>query len=125
MSAIQWSPAAWGGEAARPAVLARSFSIAKPPAPLVNRILVPTPKPTRTRLWEISAWMHCSIVGTCLATADLRHLLVRLGLAAPDVSDHAAHKIGVTTNQVQHGCRASSIPDAGDFVRRGLRLFRQ
>ncbi len=97
MSVIQWSPAAWGDLAAPPAALTRTFSVRVPPAPLVTREApAHQAAPTRTRLWEITPWMHCSIVGTCLATGDLRHLLVKLGLAAADVDDHAAHKMGVT-----------------------------
>jgi len=98
MSVIQWSPAAWGGQRARPAGLPHAFTVAMPPAPLVNRPAAEPASPprTRTRLWELAAWMHCSIVGTCLTTAELRHVLVKLGLVQPDISDHDAHKTGVT-----------------------------
>ena len=29
----------------------------------------------RTRIWEFDASLHCSIVGTCLTTTELRHVL--------------------------------------------------
>jgi hypothetical protein len=45
---------------------------------------------------ELAGMLHCSIIGTCLTTADLRRLLVRLNVAQPAVGDHEAHKIGVT-----------------------------
>ncbi len=98
MSVIQWSPAPWGGIGAQPAGLARSFNTPMPPMPLVTRDIVPAlnASPTRSKLWEITTWMHCSIIGTCLSTAELRQLLVKLHLAGADVSDHEAHKIGVT-----------------------------
>ena len=70
----------------------RSLNLASTP---MEHSPVATPR-IRTRLWDISAWMHCSIVGTCLTTTDLRQLLVKLGLATPSINDHDAHKIGVT-----------------------------
>jgi hypothetical protein len=36
----------------------------------------------RTRLCELSGHLHCSIVGTCLSTAELRHILSKAGMAA-------------------------------------------
>jgi hypothetical protein len=51
---------------------------------------------TRTKLWELAGMLHCSIIGTCLTTEDLRHLLIRLNLAQPGIDDHEAHKIGVS-----------------------------
>lgn len=51
---------------------------------------------SRTRLWELASTLHCSIIGTCLPSAELSRLLVKLNLASSAVDDHAAHKIGVT-----------------------------
>ncbi len=46
----------------------------------------------RTRIWELSALFHCSIVGTCLSTGDVRHLLTRLGVeGARELSEHEIH----------------------------------
>jgi Uncharacterized protein conserved in bacteria (DUF2325) len=52
--------------------------------------------PTRTKIWELMETLHCSIVGTCLSTAELRKILAKLGLAAPDDSDHDLHSRGVS-----------------------------
>jgi hypothetical protein len=101
MTGIQWSKAAWGGRAVPAADLPRSFTLPIGAPPLLTRrpaepngrSVAPA---TRTKLWELAGMLHCSVIGTCLTTADLRHLLVRLGLAQPDIGDHEAHKIGVT-----------------------------
>jgi hypothetical protein len=34
----------------------------------------------RRRIWDINANVHCSIIGTCFSTAELRSLLIRLKL---------------------------------------------
>jgi Uncharacterized protein conserved in bacteria (DUF2325) len=52
--------------------------------------------PTRTKIWELMETLHCSIVGTCLSTAELRKILGKLGLAAADDSDHDLHSRGVS-----------------------------
>jgi len=98
MSVIEWSPASWGALGPQSAGLARSFSVAMPPAPMVRREAAELPpvQRSRTRLWEIATWMHCSIVGTCLTTAELRQVLLKLGLATAETADHEAHKKGVT-----------------------------
>ena len=51
------------------------------------------PVPTRRdRLWELSTNLHCSIIGTCLTTSDLRSFLIKIGdPAARTGSDHALH----------------------------------
>jgi len=38
-------------------------------------------RPRRTRIWELGSNLHCSIIGTCLSTAELRHVLVQIGRA--------------------------------------------
>lgn len=51
----------------------------------------------RLRIFELNANLHCSIVGTCLSTGDLRQLLGKLNIAAiPALSEHDLHKHGVT-----------------------------
>jgi hypothetical protein len=48
--------------------------------------------PKRQRIWEISSNVHCSIIGTCLTTAELRQILVKIQLAgAHKESDHELH----------------------------------
>src|SRR5262249_19572599 len=50
----------------------------------------------RTRIWEISENLHCSIVGTCLSTAELRQILGRLKVkGAERVTEHELHILGV------------------------------
>lgn len=50
----------------------------------------------RLRTWDLSSNLHCSIIGTCLSAHDLRRLLRKLGLGAPDATDHALHGLGVS-----------------------------
>jgi hypothetical protein len=52
-------------------------------------------KISRRRIWDLSGHYHCSIVGTCLSTAELRKLLVKLGMASPGESEHDLHGRGV------------------------------
>lgn len=86
----------------RPAGVVRTVTIPSAgspvPGPLVAQAAIERRalRATRTRLAELAGTLHCSIIGTCLSTRELRQLLVRLGLAFPDIDDHAAHKLGVT-----------------------------
>ena len=54
-----------------------------------------TRSPRRTRIWEFDASLHCSIIGTCLTTAELRHVLDKLKIGAA-ASAHELHALGVT-----------------------------
>jgi hypothetical protein len=46
----------------------------------------------RTQIWELGKSLHCSIIGTCLSSGELRQLLVRLGVGGADTaSDHGLH----------------------------------
>lgn len=48
--------------------------------------------PTRRRIWELNGNFHCSIIGTCLTTAELRHILVKIDLpGASKETDHQLH----------------------------------
>ena len=50
------------------------------------------PAVRRRRIWELAATLHCSIVGTCLNTADLRQLFGKLNDAdARTASEHTLH----------------------------------
>jgi hypothetical protein len=51
--------------------------------------------------------MHCSIIGTCLSSSEIRRLLIKLGVhGAESASDHDLHKQGVTlAGQGQGGGR--------------------
>ncbi len=66
-------------------------------APFAERPAFPVPpERRRTQVWELGKSLHCSIVGTCLSSAELRQLLVRLGVhGAETSSEHALHMQGV------------------------------
>lgn len=57
----------------------------------------------RTRIWELSNHLHCSIVGTCLSTAELRQVLAKTGPAADGASEHDLHRRGVTLASQRDG----------------------
>jgi len=50
----------------------------------------------RTRLWEFNTNLHCSIIGTCLSTGELRHVVTKLGLANVSATDHELHGTAVS-----------------------------
>jgi hypothetical protein len=50
----------------------------------------------RCKIWDLADTLHCSIVGTCLSTAELRHVLVRLKVKGAEQADeHQVHMLGV------------------------------
>ena len=50
----------------------------------------------RTQIWDLHNSLHCSIIGTCLSTGELRQLLVRLKVpGAESAEEHDLHKLGV------------------------------
>jgi prefoldin subunit 5 len=52
--------------------------------------------PRRSRIWELAETLHCSIIGTCLSNAELRHVLARLGVNGIEAADdHELHVVGV------------------------------
>jgi Uncharacterized protein conserved in bacteria (DUF2325) len=51
---------------------------------------------TRSKIWQLAESLHCSIIGTCLSNAELRDVLMRLGVAGVEGADeHALHVLGV------------------------------
>ena len=70
-------------------------------SPLPPRMIVPQlettreGRPRRTRIWELSNHLHCSIVGTCLSTGELRQVLSKAGPLADGSSEHDLHRRGV------------------------------
>ncbi len=71
-------------------------------AAVLSRVPVRPPVRTRSKLWELNASIHCSIIGTCLTTAELRRVLGKV--LAGDVSrssDHDLHAqaVGLCTHQ--------------------------
>jgi hypothetical protein len=50
----------------------------------------------RTRIWEFGTNLHCSIIGTCLSTTDLRRVLTKAKVKDAEIaSDHDLHCLGV------------------------------
>ena len=61
----------------------------------VQQILAPASR-NRRKIWEFAANLHCSIIGTCLTNAELRQVLVKLGLKeAAGAAEHDLHASGV------------------------------
>ncbi|MFZ2108769.1 MAG: hypothetical protein WAV18_25925, partial [Roseiarcus sp.] len=54
------------------------------------------PGDRRSKIWELSSSLHCSIIGTCLTPSELRRFFIRFGDSdARAASDHDLHKRGV------------------------------
>jgi len=67
------------------------------PTPAAELVAALTETPAgRNRIWELSGQLHCSIVGTCLSTAELRQILIKAGVdGAAGASEHDLHGQGV------------------------------
>lgn len=94
----------------------------------------------RIRLFDLDANFFCSVIGTCLATSELRKLMARHG-AAPDASDldlhHdavqlAAHNAGVAKSLqkaldhrhapvIQRAAKIHAAPELAEFWEEALR----
>jgi len=87
---------------ARPFSLPRQMVLTSIPPTLITRDDTiqaggPAAGPTRrTKIWEFNTTLHCSIIGTCLSTGELRQIMKKLGLAPPDSTDHELHGTAVT-----------------------------
>ena len=67
---------------------------------------VEEPSRQRTRIWDLHHSLYCSIIGTCLTTAELRAILLRLDVhGAQAADDHGIHQLGV---KLVSGPRAGS-----------------
>jgi hypothetical protein len=73
-----------------------------PHARLADGAALPVPsmavprRSLRMKTWQISRHYHCSIIGTCLTTVELRQILIKVG--EPDArtgNDHLLHSRGV------------------------------
>jgi hypothetical protein len=54
------------------------------------------PSRRRTQISELHQSLHCSIIGTCLSSAELRRLLIRLEVQGAEIADdHDLHVMGV------------------------------
>jgi hypothetical protein len=61
----------------------------------VQQILAPQSH-GRRKIWEFDGNLHCSIIGTCLTNAELRQVIVKLGLTeAATAGEHDLHASGV------------------------------
>jgi hypothetical protein len=59
--------------------------------------------PRRRKIWDFATNLHCSIIGTCLSTAELRHILIKLGRqVAATASEHDLHASGVVLAGQRH-----------------------
>src|SRR5262245_3111739 len=83
---------------------------------LPPRMIEPSPAEQRarrrTRIWELSPHLHCSIVGTCLSTSELRQVLAKAGMAEGG-SEHERHGQGVLLAGLRDG-RAKLLHKALD-----------
>jgi len=63
--------------------------------------------PRRRRLWELSPTLHCSIIGTCLTTGELREILRRIArrerFAVATTSEHDLHGLAVRLAERRDG----------------------
>jgi hypothetical protein len=61
----------------------------------VQRLLAPV-KQGRRKIWDFDTKLHCSIIGTCLTTAELRQVLLKLTRQeAATANEHNLHASGV------------------------------
>jgi hypothetical protein len=77
---------------ANASVLLRPIDLHTIPPKLIKREAAPR----RTKIWEFSTHLHCSIIGTCLSNTELRQVLKKFGMGAQSCTDHELHGIGVT-----------------------------
>jgi hypothetical protein len=55
-----------------------------------------SPSKRRSQIWELHQSLHCSIIGTCLSSGELRRLLARFKVQGAETGDdHDLHVIGV------------------------------
>jgi hypothetical protein len=73
-------------------LLSRPLDLRAIPPTLIKREAAPR----RTKIWEFSTHLHCSIIGTCLSTVELRQILKKCGMAAQGCTDHELHGIAVS-----------------------------
>jgi hypothetical protein len=90
-----------------PQLLANVFSLAQrdarafmhdlaPVSSIAKDVHTPPQPKRRTMIWDLHHSMHCSIIGTCLSTAELRRLLVKVNaVGAEAANEHDLHMLGV------------------------------
>jgi len=50
----------------------------------------------RRKIWELGSTLHCSIIGTCLSTGELKALLKKFTAVGERASDHEVHHVAVS-----------------------------
>jgi Uncharacterized protein conserved in bacteria (DUF2325) len=111
-----------------PDVLSSLFSGGARPAALPGRVIamkpravdnqfagefVPPARRKRTAIWDMHHSVHCSIIGTCLSSAEIRRLLIKAAVhGAENASDHDLHKQSVAL--------AGKAHDGGKFIQKAL-----
>jgi hypothetical protein len=56
----------------------------------------PMPQRRRTMIWNLHDSTHCSIIGTCLSTSELRRVLIKVNAVGVEAADdHDLHMLGV------------------------------
>jgi hypothetical protein len=97
---------------ARPAPLPRRMAMKAPDDQPASEFLPPASR-KRTAIWEMHHSVHCSIIGTCLSSAEIRRLLIKLGVhGAETADDHDLHKQGVAL--------AGKMQGGGKFIQKAL-----
>jgi hypothetical protein len=66
------------------------------PPPRELEELLARPARQRSKLWEFGTNLHCSLIGTCLSTAELRQVLTKIGRKeAVGATEHDVHASAV------------------------------
>jgi len=74
------------------------------PAIALKKEEPPTTAAGRRRIWDFDTHLHCSIIGTCLSTGELRQILAKLGRReATTSSEHDLHASGVLLANQRNG----------------------
>ena len=72
-----------------------SFGDRGPALKAAQTILAPVTQ-TRRKMWDFDPNLHCSIIGTCLTTSELRQVLGKAGYGDMSaVTEHDVHATGV------------------------------
>jgi hypothetical protein len=72
----------------------------------------------RTRIWELAGYLHCSIIGTCFSTGELRGTLRKSGFVVEGVTDHDLH--GQAVGLAAHHDRPAKMLNKALDLRHGL-----
>jgi hypothetical protein len=74
----------------------------------------PAEKTARRRIWDLHNSLHCSVIGTCLTTGELRGLLIKFHGQLPEKpTEHLLHTIAVSAAS-QHNILAKQLQKALD-----------